>query len=176
MWEIPKTILRKCKSFTFQRRLMRICSMPARMTLQKSTGTEKSRREREGRNTHGFLRKCQPPACPRNPVATKDRSERTQCQAKKMGIVEQVTRWKVASKTERRSSSFDVKSCSSCRPTNFATLPTANLGVTRTRWHRQYAVDLATKKVHQGGENGKDRACVAEQLEKTWRQWCHTST
>ena len=63
------------------------------------------------------------------------------------------------------------KSCSSCRLTNFATLPTAIVEVTRTRWHRQYAVDLATKKVYQG----KERDCVAEQLEKTWRQWCHTS-
>ena len=29
----------------------------------------------------------------RNPVATTDRSGRTQCQAEKTGIVEQVTRW-----------------------------------------------------------------------------------
>ena len=42
---------------------------------------------------HGFLRKCQTPACPGNPVATKDRSGRTQCQAEKTGIVERVTRW-----------------------------------------------------------------------------------
>ena len=49
-----------------------------------------------GETTHGFLRKCQPPACPRNPVATKNRSERTQCQAKKTRNTKQVTRWKVA--------------------------------------------------------------------------------
>ena len=49
--------------------------------------------EKERRTTHGFLRKCQPPACPGNPVATTDRSGRTQCRAEKTGIVEQVTRW-----------------------------------------------------------------------------------
>ena len=65
------------------------------MTLKRSTGTGKSRGKRRG-NTHGFLRKCQPPACPRNPVATKDRSGRTQCQAKKTGIKKQVTSWEIA--------------------------------------------------------------------------------
>ena len=54
---------------------------------------KKNRMEEKWRTTHGFLRKCQPPACPRNPVATTDRSGRTQCQAEKTGIVEQVTRW-----------------------------------------------------------------------------------
>ena len=35
--------------------------------------------------TRSFLRKCKPPACHEIPVATKDRSGRTQCQAKKTG-------------------------------------------------------------------------------------------
>ena len=48
--------------------------------------------------------------------------------------------------------------------------------VTRTRWHRQYAIVVATKKVHPGGKNGKGRHCGAGQLVKVWRQWCHTST
>ena len=35
--------------------------------------------------TRGFLHNCQPPACQGIPVATTDRSEMTQCQAKKTG-------------------------------------------------------------------------------------------
>ena len=38
---------------------------------------------------------------PRNPVATKDRSGRTQCQSKKTGIEKQVTCWQ-DSKTEQK--------------------------------------------------------------------------
>ena len=44
------------------------------------------------RNTHGILLKRQPPACQRIPVATKDRSERTECQAYKTRDIEQSTR------------------------------------------------------------------------------------
>ena len=54
---------------------------------------QNQKEEKERKTAHGFLRKCQPPACPGNPVATTDRSGRTQCQAEKTGIVEQVTRW-----------------------------------------------------------------------------------
>ena len=48
--------------------------------------------KKEGRNTHGFLLKCQPPACQGIPVATTDRSGWTQCQAEKTGDIEQTTR------------------------------------------------------------------------------------
>ena len=41
--------------------------------------------------TRGFLRKCQPPACQGVPVATTDRSGRTQYQAKKTGHIEKTT-------------------------------------------------------------------------------------
>ena len=157
------------------------------MTLQKSTGTEKSRREREKREKHARLPAQMPAsACPGIPVATTDRSGRTQCRAEKTGIMEQVIRCqdirtgqkgghphfggKLQCVIEQR------KSCSSCCLANFATLQTANAGVTRTRWHRQHAIVIATKKEHQGGKNGKDRDCDAEELVKTWRQWCHTST
>ena len=78
--------------------------------------------------------------------------------------------------TERRSSAFggksqrvveQRKSIGSYRLANVATLPTANVEVTRTRWHGQHAIVVATEKVHPGGQNGKDRDCHAEQLVKT---------
>ena len=87
--------------------------------------------------------------------------------------------------TERRSSAFggipqrvaeQRKSISSYRLANFTTLPTTNVEVTRTRWHGQHAVVVATEEVHPGGKNGKSRDCYAEQLVKTWWQWCQTST
>ena len=87
--------------------------------------------------------------------------------------------------TERRSSAFggksqcaveQRKSISSFRLTNVTALPTANEEVTRTRWHGQHAIVVATEEVHPGGKNGKSRDCHAEQLVKTWWQWCHTST
>ena len=87
--------------------------------------------------------------------------------------------------TERRSSAFGGKSqcvveqrknSGSYRLANVTTLPTANVVVTRTRWHGQHAIVVATEKVHPGGQNGKGRDCHAEQLVKTWWQWCHTST
>ena len=48
-----------------------------------------NREDAEKDNTHGFLHNCQPPACQGIPVATTDMSEKTQCQAKKTGDVEQ---------------------------------------------------------------------------------------
>ena len=57
-------------------------------------------------------------------------------------------------------------SCNYCLA-NVAALPTANVQVTRARWLRQHAIDVATHKVHPGGKNSKGRDCVAEQLEKT---------
>ena len=71
--------------------------------------------------------------------------------------------------TERRSSAFggksqcvveQRKSISSYRLANVTTLPTANVEVTRTRWHRQHAFVVATEKVHPGGKNGKSREPV----------------
>ena len=85
MWQIPK------KTAYLQGHHM----STTRMTLQKSTGAEKPRRKRRG-TTCGFLHKCQAPACPRNPAATKDRSGKTQCHAKKTEITKQVTSWNVA--------------------------------------------------------------------------------
>ena len=95
--------------------------------------------------------------------------------------MEQVTKWQ-DSKTglKRDHPHFGGKlqcvddqrtSSSSYRLANFATLPTANVDVTRTRWHGQHAIVIATQKVP-GGKNGKGRDCDAEQLVKTWRQWC----
>ena len=118
--------------------------------------------------------------------ATKDRSGRTQCQAEKTGIVEQVTRWQ-DSKTglkedhpylDEDHSAYmnNVKAATTIAWQMSPTLPTANAGATRTRWLRQHAIDVATQKVHPGWKNGKGRDRVAEQLGKTWRQWCHTST
>ena len=45
--------------------------------------------ETQKKNTHGFLHYYHPPACQGIPVATTDRSEKTQCQAKKTGDNEQ---------------------------------------------------------------------------------------
>ena len=79
-------------------------------------------------------------------------------------------------RTERRSSAIGGRpqcvveqriSCSSYRLANVTTLPTANVEVTRTRWHGQHAIVIATEKVHPGGKNGKSHDCHAEQLVKT---------
>ena len=50
-------------------------------------------RRKRRRTTHGFLRKCQPPARQGIPVATTDRSGWTQCQAEKTGDIEQTNAW-----------------------------------------------------------------------------------
>ena len=49
MWESPKTILRNCKSFTFQRRLRKFTRRKPERPCKKK-GTEKSRRERREKN------------------------------------------------------------------------------------------------------------------------------
>ena len=51
-----------------------------------------NREDAEKDNTHGFLHNCQPPACQGIPVATTDRSEMTQCQAKKTETTSRLTR------------------------------------------------------------------------------------
>ena len=49
---------------------------------------------RTNRKHHARLpAQCQPPACQRVPVATIDRSRRTQCQTKKTGNIEKTTAW-----------------------------------------------------------------------------------
>ena len=79
-------------------------------------------------------------------------------------------------RTERRPSAFggkpqcvveQRKSSGSYRLANVTTLPTANVEVTRTRWHGQHAIVVATEKVHPGWQNGKGRDCHAEQLVST---------
>ena len=88
-------------------------------------------------------------------------------------------------RTKRRSSTFGGKpqcvveqheSCGSYCLANVAALPTAHVEVTRTRWHGQQAIVIATEKVHPGGKRGKGRDCHAEQLVKNCWQWYHTST
>ena len=96
-----KTTLRNCKTFKTQRRLKRNYSQRCLRPPGTCHHMQNQSRRNWRRTTHGFLRKCQPPASPGNPVATTDRSGRTQCQAEKTGIVEQIARWQV-SKTEQR--------------------------------------------------------------------------
>ena len=99
--------------------------------------------------------------------------------------MEQVTRWQDSKTGQKRDHPHiggksqcvveQRKSISSYRLANVTTLPTANVEVTRTGWHGQHAIVVATEEVHPGGRNGKGRACHAEQLVKNWWQWCHTS-
>ena len=49
-------------------------------------------RRKRRKITHGFLLKCQPPACQGTPVATTDRSGRSQCHSCKMGNIEHTKR------------------------------------------------------------------------------------
>ena len=68
-------------------------------------------------------------------------------------------------RTETRSSeSEEDHSCS--RLPNVTTLSTTHVEVTRTGWHGQYAIVVATEKVHAGGKNGKNCDGAAEQLGK----------
>ena len=92
MCEGPKTILRNCKSFTFSTPLDENLLDGCLKDLTNINRNRKSRRKRRGK--HARLPARMPAShVPKNPVATKDRSGRTQCQAEKTGIVEQVTRW-----------------------------------------------------------------------------------
>ena len=145
-----------------------------------------SRRKRR-RTTHGFLRKCQPPACQGISVATTDRSGRTQCQAEKTGNVEQVTRWQDSKTEQRRSSAFgrkpqcvveQHKSIGSHRLAIFATLPTAKVerGHSYLNGTDNMQLSSPARRLHPRGKNGKGRDCLAEQLVTTWWQWCQTST
>ena len=107
----------------------------------KSPGTclhvhNKSRRKRR-RNTHGFLLKCQPPACQKIHVATTDRSGWTQCQAEKTGDIEQTNAW--ARQQKKRGTIQRKPECVAQQrgspgghhPAIFATLPTAIVKVAR---------------------------------------------
>ena len=152
------------------------------MTLQKSTGAEKSRRKRRG-NTHGFLRKCQPPACPRNPVATTDRSGRTQCQAEKTGIVKQVTRWQDC-KTGLKGDHPQLAENHSAELNNVKAASAIAWQISplcQQQMRGSHVLD-GTDNMQLSSpprryiQSGKGRDCDAEQLVKTWRQWCHTST
>ena len=64
-------------------------SSQAVRTHKAHCGSKEQLRRRRRSNTHGFLRRCQPPACQGIPVATPDRSGMTQCQAEKTGNIEQ---------------------------------------------------------------------------------------
>ena len=89
MWESPETILRNCKSFSFQRRLTRILLDDCMDDLANNNRNRKS--ERGGSRTAS----CFMPAS--RVVKKRGGNEKTeaegQCQAEKTGIVEQVTRW-----------------------------------------------------------------------------------
>ena len=134
------------------------------MTLQTSTGTEKSRRKR--RVKHARLPAQMPASRVLKKPGGNERQERKdEVSDRKDGnrgasntIVRQQNR------TEKRSSVFggrlqcvdeQRKSCSSYRLANVITLPTANVQATRTRWLRQHAIDVATQKVHPGGKTAK---------------------
>ena len=82
-----------------------IARRPPEITRHTSSRAEQSRRKIR-RITHSFLRKCQPPACQRIPVATTDRSGRTQCQAHMTGNIEQTTRGQDNKKKTKRSNPF----------------------------------------------------------------------
>ena len=79
------------KQDTTRPHLLKRNSSPA-FRPRKAHRSSKERMGRQRRSiTRGFLRKCQLPACQGVPVATTDRSGRTQCQAKKTGNIEQTT-------------------------------------------------------------------------------------
>ena len=91
-----------------------------------------------------------------------NRQGRKDALSEKTGIVEHVTRRQDSKTSQKRdhthltgNSQFEVeqrKSCGCCRLADVITLPTANVEVTSTRWHRQHAIVVATEKVHPGGE------------------------
>ena len=74
--------------------------------LQHIADSKEQLKRRRRNNSRGFLHKCQPPACQGSPVATTDRSGRTQCQAKKTGDNEQTTAWATRMKKEDDSTFF----------------------------------------------------------------------
>ena len=78
-----------CRTFIFQHRVKDLPRKLSETTRHKSSRAGTNREDAEKENTHGFLHNCQPPACQGIPVATTDRSEITQCQAKKTGDIEQ---------------------------------------------------------------------------------------
>ena len=148
------------------------------MTLQTSTGTEKSRRKR--RVKHARLPAQMPASRVLKKPSGNERQERKDAVSRRKDGNPGASNTMASqhNQTERRSSVFggrpqcvdeQRKSCSSYRLAN-VTLPTANVEATRTKWPRQHAIDVATQKVHPGGKNGKGRDCVAEQLGKTWRE------
>ena len=151
----------------------------------KNQQEQKNRGERRG-NTYGFLCKCQPPACPTTPGGNNRQERKDAVSGREDGNREASnTLARQQDRTERRSSAFGGKSQCIVNSVKAATAVVWQIsplcqqqmrGVTRTRWHGQHATVVATKKVHPGGKNGKGRDCDAEQLVKTWRQWCHTST
>ena len=75
-------------------------------------GSKEQVGRRRRSNTRGFLRKCQPPACQRVPVATTDRSGRTQCQDKKTRNIKQTTAW--ANRSTRRKKKKIVQTTATC--------------------------------------------------------------
>ena len=79
----------ECRTFVYQHRMKRHFTWASRNHRAHVTTCRTNREDREKEHTHGFLHNCQPPACQGIPVATRDRSERTQCQAKKTGDNEQ---------------------------------------------------------------------------------------
>ena len=134
------------------------------MTLQTSPGAEKSRRKRRGKHAR-LPAQVSASRVPKEPSGNERQERKDAVSGRKDGnraagnTMARQQNW-----TERRSSVFggrpqcvldQRKSCGNHRLANVTTLPTANAGVTRTRWHRQHAIDVATQKVHPGGKTAK---------------------
>ena len=92
-WQQMKS--KKCEKQNRRRKLDTISSHHLKRNSSQAARTHAAHRNSKGQMvkrrrsiTRGFLPKCQPPACQRVPVATKDRSGRTQCQARKTGNIE----------------------------------------------------------------------------------------
>ena len=87
-----KQIYKGSRTFVSPHRLKRPSSQAVR-SHQAHRGSKGQSRRRRRSNTHGFMHKCQPPACQGITVARTDRSGMTQCQAEKTGNVEQSNAW-----------------------------------------------------------------------------------
>ena len=165
--ESSKEISRDCRTFKFPATLEETFLDGCLESVITCHHVQNQPRRRRKRNTHGFLLKCQPLRVSRKPGGNNRQERKDAVSGRKdgnRGAGNTLARQQV--RTGKRSFAIggrpqcvveQRKSCISYRMANVATLPTANAGVTRTRWHRQHAVVVATKKVHPEGKNGKGR-------------------
>ena len=186
MWENPKTISRNCQDFqissTLEETFLDGCL--------KSMGTchhvqNQSRRKRR-RITHGFLRKCQPPACQGSPVATTDRSGWTQCQACKTGNIEQTTRGQDNKNRKTRIGATlqrEPKSVAQQREGPGGTPPGnfRHFANSCNEGHSYLMARTTCNCLHHRegtprGKNSKGLDCLVQELARKWWQWCHMST